>query len=331
MHSRRDFLVGAGSSALAAGAAHLLGEPRAHAVATVTRGHVVQIVDGRLTAAKNNRPVEAIAKQMLARAIVELTGKKKPEDAWAALFSAKDTVGIKINCLGHPFMSTTPEVVNAVIAGLRSAGVVDDKIVVFDHFGGQMRWSRFPLRDAAGAVRYVHNKQWGFESAWRSLPAGKTKLSQVLLKVDKVVSVPVIKDHDLAGVTCALKNMAFGCIVNPGAHHKNGCDPGIANIYNLPEVKDRVRLIVLDGAYMQYDGGPKHNAAARVPLSSLYLTTDPVALDKLAWEKIDELRVAKRLRPLHKARRNPTHIATAAGLGLGTDDRAKIKVLKAKL
>ncbi len=329
---RRDFIIGGGALAagLGGGALGLLPAPAAEAAVKITKGHVVQIQDAGMTDSKGTRPVEAVAAKMLGRALLELTGKKKPADAWSSLFSAKDMVGVKINCLGKPCLSTTPEVVNAIIEGLKSAGVKEDRIVVFDHFGSHMTMSRYKLKDKEGGVRYVHNKQWGFEEEWRTLPAGKTKFSQVLLKVDKVVSVPVIKDHALSGVTCALKNMAFGTIINPSAHHRNGCDPGIANIYNQGPIKEKVALIVCDGAFMQYDGGPQCKPAARVTHNSLYLTTDPVALDKLAWELIDEHRKAKRLPPLHKAR-NPVHVATAAGLGLGTDDRAKIKVIKAKL
>jgi uncharacterized protein (DUF362 family) len=331
---RRDFILGAGGGAIAAGltagATGLLHASPSQAAVKRVKGHVVKIQDPGLTDAKAARPVEAMATKMLARAIQELTGKKKPADAWSSLFSAKDMVGVKINCLGKPCLSTTPEVVNAIIEGLRSAGVKEDRIVVFDHFGSHMLMSRFKLKDKEGGVRYVHNKQWGFEEEWRTLPAGKTKFSQVLLKVDKVVSVPVIKDHALSGVTCALKNMAFGTVINPSAHHRNGCDPGIANIYNQAPIKDKVALIVCDGAFMQYDGGPQCKPAARVAHNALYLTHDPVALDKLVWELIDEHRKAKRLPPLHKAR-NPVHVATAAGLGLGTDDRAAIKVVQAKL
>jgi len=330
MQTRREFLTTAGVAAVAAGVAGQLVPAPARAAAPAKRaaGHVVQIEDASLT--KNNRPVEAVAGQMLGRALAEFTGKKKPADAWASLFSASDKVGIKINCLGKPCMSTTPEVVNAIIAGLTSVGVKPDNIVVFDLFGSHMLMSRYRLGDNKLGVHFVHNKQWGYEEEMRKHPSGKVHFTQCLLKSDKIISVPVIKDHALSGVTCSLKNMAFGCIENPSAHHKNGCDPGVPNIYNLDPIKNKVALIVCDAAFMQYDGGLQCKPAARLPLNRLYLSTDPVAMDRLAWQQIDELRKAKHL-PLLAKRRVPTHVATAAGLGLGTDDLQKIKLVKTHL
>ena len=157
------------------------------------------------------------------------------------------------------------------------------------------------------------------------------KWGKAFLEVDKVINVPVIKDHDNSGVTCALKNMAFGCINNPEAHHRGHCDPGIANIYNLPQIKDRTVLTICDAAFMQYDGGPLCKPAARVAMNTVFVATDPVALDTLVWDEIDKRRKDKGMKTLDKAKRAPKHIATAAGLGLGTDDHAKIKVAKVKL
>ena len=65
-------------------------------------------------------------------------------------------------------------------------------------------------------------------------------------------------------------------------------------------------------------------------MNSLLVTTDPVAMDTLAWEELDSRRKAKHL-PLLAKSRVPKHIATAAALGLGTDDRGKIKLVKTKV
>lgn len=332
MQSRRQFIATTGASVVAGG---LVGYAPQVEASGKRPGEIIRVTaDGML---KRGRPIQVVTSKMLDLCIAEYTGKSKPADGWATMFSDKDLVGVKINCLGKPKMSTTPEVVNAVVAGLKSAGVKDDRIVVFDMYGGHMRMSRFRLKDKDGAVRYVHNKTWGYEKEWRRHASGKTKLAQALLRATKIVNVPVIKDHALSGVTGALKNMAFGTIINPGRHHRNKgskgrqCDPHIANIYNLPEIRDKVTLIVCDGAFLQYDGGPQFNAGARKPFNSLFVTTDPVALDKMMWEYVDEFRKAKRKRSLKRSRREPVHIATAAGLKLGTDDRAKIKLVEKKI
>lgn len=328
MQTRRDFMVSSSAALLAAGLTSIE-KPSWAGAGKPGHGRIVRIIDEQMI--KNDRPVLDEAIRMLERGICEFTGKSKPAEGWSSIFSASDMVGIKINCLGKPKMSTTPEVVDAIVAGLKSAGVKEDRIVVFDLFGSHMTMSRFKLRDKDQSVRFVHNKQWGYEEEWRTHPSGKTKLTNILLKADKVISVPVFKDHALSGVTCALKNMAFGCVINPSAHHRNMCDPGIANLYNLPPIREKTALIVADGAFIQYDGGPQSTPAARLPFNSLFLTTDPVALDKMAWEYIDELRKKNNKPLLDKRPNKPVHVATAASLGLGTDDRAKIKLIEKKL
>jgi uncharacterized protein (DUF362 family) len=327
MQTRRQFIATTGASVVAAGLTGIV--PPAEA-AQRRKGYIVRVTsDGML---KRDRPITEVATRMLDLGIREYTGKKKAADGWASLFSPKDLVAIKINCLGKPKMSTTPEVVKAIIANLKAAGISEQRIVVFDLYGSHMRMSRYRLNnDEKKGVRYVHNKQWGYDKDWRRYDWGKVKLSEVLLRADKVISVPVLKNHALSGVTGALKNMAFGTIVNPSHFHRTNCNPGIANIYNLAPIRDKTTLIICDGAFIQYDGGPQYNPAARKPFNSVFLATDPVAMDKLIWEYLDQFRKAKRKRPLHRTRGKPVHVATAAGLGLGTDDRAKIKLIEKKI
>jgi uncharacterized protein (DUF362 family) len=326
--TRREFITAAGAGVVAA---TLTGRIVPAEAAVAEKGHIVRVTSKEMVNKRRDRPVVEVAQKMVDRAVQEYLGKSKPADAWGSVFSEKDRVAIKINCLGKPKMSTTPEVVNVIIAGLKSAGVKEENITVFDLFGSHMRMSRYRLKKNKKGVSYINNKMGGYEKDWRKHPSGKVKFTKILLDADKVISVPVIKNHDLSGVTCALKNMAFGTIVNPSHHHRGNCDPGIANIYNLDPIRKKVSLIICDGAFIQYDGGPQYSPAARLPFNSLFVTRDPVALDKLMWEYLDELRKKKRKRPLARGRGKPKHIATAAGLGLGTDDRAKINLIEKTL
>ncbi len=65
----------------------------------------------------------------------------------------------------------------------------------------------------------------------------------------------------------------------------------------------------------------------------MYFATDPVALDKIAWEALDRKRVEMGMKPVAEApkdefsgfvRMQPEHVDIAGALGLGTADRAKI-------
>jgi hypothetical protein len=83
----------------------------------------------------------------------ELTGLKKAEDAWASLFSPGDVVGIKVNCVGAPKISTSPASVDAALAGLKSAGVKDNDIIIWDRSDRELQRAGFPVNRGPAGVR----------------------------------------------------------------------------------------------------------------------------------------------------------------------------------
>jgi hypothetical protein len=67
-----------------------------------------------------------------AAGLTELTGRRTLSDAWASLVSPADVVGIKINCIGAPRVSSSLASIRETIAGLVSAGVKENNIIVWD-------------------------------------------------------------------------------------------------------------------------------------------------------------------------------------------------------
>ena len=72
----------------------------------------------------------------------------------------------------------------------------------------------------------------------------------------------------------------------------------------------------------------------------MLFSTDPVAMDRIAWDQIDAKRVAMGMEPLAIAPRDadsgfvrmqPEHVDIAGALGLGEADRKKIDHKKVKL
>jgi len=86
-------------------------------------------------------------------------------------------------------------------------------------------------------------------------------------------------------------------------------------------IKDKTRLILVDGLRALYHGGPRDNPKCRWRQNSIVAGTDPVAVDALALRIIEEKRRAEGMDPIgDKAR----HVATAAKMGLGTNDPSAI-------
>ena len=82
---------------------------------------------------------------------------------------------------------------------------------------------------------------------------------------------------------------------------------------------------------VQVEGGPAFHPAGAVTHGGLLLATDPVALDVVAWEILEQLRKEKKLPSLKKDKREPVHIATAARMRLGVGDRGRIDLVKVEL
>ena len=138
---------------------------------------------------------------------------------------------------------------------------------------------------------------------------------------DGIVNLPVLKDHSIAGVTIALKNL-FGTIHNPNKYHTSAGDPYIADVYMLPPIRKKVRLAICDATIAQYGGGPSYMPQWSWPFNGLLVARDPVALDYTGWRIIEVNRAGQGLKPLDP---RPTYIATAAARGIGTDDPRRIE------
>jgi len=128
MITRRKFIK---NSTVAAGAAVIIGNPLKY---TDNSSDVKSTV---VSAAADNMLIkERYNPDAVHRAynegLKQLTGENSLKNAWSSMFTSEDVVGIKINCVGAPKISSSVESINEVIAGLRSAGVKDNNIIVWD-------------------------------------------------------------------------------------------------------------------------------------------------------------------------------------------------------
>ncbi|MBM4079531.1 MAG: DUF362 domain-containing protein, partial [Planctomycetes bacterium] len=106
------------------------------------------------------------------------------------------------------------------------------------------------------------------------------------------------------------------------------CDPYVADICAHPVIKDKLRLVVCDAIRAQYNGGPAYAPQWAWKHNGLLFSRDPVAIDRIGAQIIEEKRKASGMPPLKQAGREPKYIETAAKLGLGEGDPAKIEVIQ---
>jgi uncharacterized protein (DUF362 family) len=292
----------------------------------------VQVTDERALAALTAQPNPEPVKGMLARAVCALTGKRAPEEAWATLIHPQDVVGVKPNGLGGRLNATSRELIEAVIAALRSVGVRPANIVVWDQYEPYLRNLRLTPRAAPDDVRYLYYAVRGVGGDYGPPirhGAGESRFCKPVHQVTAIVNLPVFKDHGMAGVTVSLKNLTHGTVDNPRDFHHRLSDE-IAQVYATPILAPKVRLVIGDALRVQYEGGPR-DSPFKALHHSLYASTDPVALDATALGLIEALRRKKGMSSLVASARAPAYIEAGQSLGLGVADPARIRLERIRL
>ncbi len=266
--------------------------------------------------------------KIIAAGITKLTGSNEVREAWRSLFKPEDIIGIKVNAVGGRSICTHHEVAFAVAHCLVDAGIKPDKIIIWDRLTPELRKGGYQINREANAIRC-----FGTDSDYESEPESSGSVGScfstiISRRCTALISIPVLKDHDLSGISINLKNF-YGAIHNPNKYHDNGCDPYIADVNAHPYIKDKLRLVICDGLIAQYNGGPGYKPQWTWKYGGLLFSCDPVAIDQVGYQIIDEQRKASGMKPLASVGRFPKHIYTAAQRNLGIADIAKIETLSA--
>ncbi|MGB2908663.1 MAG: DUF362 domain-containing protein [Candidatus Aminicenantaceae bacterium] len=249
-----------------------------------------------------------------------LSGSGDKQDLLQTLFKATDTVGIKVNTIGGRALSTRPETAAALSRCLTGAGHPDEQIIVWDRTNRELREAGFSLRmNRKGGPRTLgtDTQGVGYESQLVSHRSIGSLFSVIQARmVSASVSLAILKDHGLAGVTAGMKNY-FGAIHNPNKYHDDHCDPYVAEVFESGPVKSKHRLTVVDALLVQFHRGPAYHATWAEPVGALIFSTDPVAADFTGWQLIERLRMRSGLPTLAEEEREPSYIHTASRMKLG--------------
>ena len=252
--------------------------------------------------------------KMVERGLSQLTFESNSSDALRHFFSPTDQIGLKVNCLGGEMASTHPEVALTVADLLKRAGNKDKNMVIWDRSSEELEEIGFPLNvKGEGYLCLGTDTQGvGYSNDLIEYKNIGSLLSQVMGKLTNVqINVPVLKDHGLSGVTCSLKNY-YGAIHNPNKYHENGCDPYIADLNSVPQIREQQKLVVCDALRVQCNGGPSYHPKWAENFGGIIIGDDPVAVDFVGYQIIDKIRGKFGLPTLEKANRKPKHIFTAA-------------------
>lgn len=322
-------------------------------------GRVIEVRDRN--AIVRNRISQPLVRRLLEQAMKELTGESSARDAWAKFIAPTDVVGIKINPSGAPACCSSPEIIREIVAAVQSLGVPARNIVVYDRYSYEIDIGSYQTLLPPG-VRIV-----GIQDAFSGAGTGYEPLVYcdanffgewetrshmagiVAHEVTKIINVPTMKDHSAAGVTGALKNLAYGTFNNVARTHRaphSFTNPVIGLMCSVEPLRSKAVLHIMDGMRQVWHGGPLTQVQEFIDQTGMLLVaTDPVAMDTIELEAIEKKRRERGVPSLwqqdpqsitpdsriffHDPSKNlffrqPGHVAAAGKLGLGVADLKQI-------
>ncbi len=143
-------------------------------------------------------------------------------------------------------------------------------------------------------------------------------------KCTALISMPALKGHWLTGIGTVIKNyiMYSG---RPSSYHEEK-SAKLGEIWLIPEVKGKTRLVLVDAIHPLCDKGPQSDPRYKWAYNGLIAGTDPVAVETVCLKILTEKRHALRGEPWPIS---PPPICVEAAdkvYGLGTSKMEEIKI-----
>jgi len=328
-------------------------------------GRVVSVASDKSVDIATGAANGDVVREMMARGMRRLTGASTTADAWRRFFQPSDVVGLKVNCGGYPYVISAYEIVTETIQRLMEIGIPATQIFLYERFQNQLDECNYTphlpegvrIVAAERANRNVDNS--GYDPAtyleadfFGEDDTRSNMMRLVSQRLTKIINIPNMKDHGATGATGCLKNVAYGSFSNVARTHDKGVSHTLTAVGTLAAVeplRSRTVLQIMDGLRAVWHGGPFAPTQRFLffPRQILF-GTDPVAIDRLLLDVIDDKRKAegaisiwdrdpKYLKPNDNIARDgdpnvnilirePRHVEVAGRMGLGEWELSKIKL-----
>lgn len=267
---------------------------------SLTTAAPIRVVEARVPPALSGGEVDPLGLgEAFEAAMMRLMGAGNSTDAWRQLLDPADVVGLKFNRSGQHVLGTTNAVADLLVGSLVRAGWPADQIVCIECPATVVsRWGTRPAVTGYGDIEV-------------DFGSGRDQLASVLSQVTAIVNVPFLKTHNIAGLTCTMKNLSHGFVKHPARYHRNGCAPYVADIIAAPAIAQKVRLHVVDALRVVFDRGPDPVPDAVHDYGALLLGRDALATDLVGLSLLNGIRRGRGLEPIARSGRDVPYLAAA--------------------
>lgn len=255
-----------------------------------------------------------LLREMVRKVITTLAQARLERDAWHSFLTPGDVIALKFNRSAQAKLGTTEAMAETLIQSLVEAGFSPKQIVCIEEPAG--------IAKRNGTTPAL----LGFSPTETTFASGADQLALVLDQVDAIINVPFLKTHNIAGLTCSLKNLSHALVKHPARYHADRCSPYISDIVGLPAIREKIRLNIVDALRVVYDGGPEASTGAIRNHGMILASTDPVSIDTIGLEVLNDTRTHAGLPVIAQSAAHIPFLRTAHETGLGIAARYAVDV-----
>lgn len=262
------------------------------------RSRVVEIQDARVLV--DGRADDVILADLIDLGLRVLTGLPTATEALRRILGPARRIAVKFNHVDAERIGTNEAVARALAAALAAAGYGPDSITLVEAPGG-----------LAGELKMAApSSGWG-----PAIRVGEhlEEVANWVYESDAIINVPFLKAHAIAGMSGAMKNIAYAAIRHPARYHDNACSPYIGEVIVNKELSSRLKLTIVNALRVIPEPAGGSALGNVADIGRLLFGFDPVALDTVGLEVLLRLR-----RDLGvTGRLQAPSVATAGELGAG--------------
>ncbi|WPJ98014.1 hypothetical protein SH580_09890 [Coraliomargarita algicola] len=273
-------------------------------------------------------------------------------------------VALKVNTRGRAGLGTPLQLIRALVEALEARGYERRAILIVDYSAYDLREAGVmpPLSESAAQFEgspvlaldseQYYDPEWFYDSplppALQQEPQlisetrRATELAEgaqgrksylpkpLLFEVDFWINLAVGVDDPALGIDGVLANATLWNVSNSRRFLVNQAtaSAAVAEIAAIPELEERLILNFVSLERYQFIAGPFFNSIYTRSEPRLWMSSDPVALDRLLYDRINTMRVLEGFSEIEPV---PRQLPFAASLGLGEFDPDRIHVQKLSL
>lgn len=304
--------------------------------------------------------IEAYAPNRYSAAVNQLLASYETSVGVRLQPGERGKVALKVDTRSGRGMATPLALVRAVIDALEQRSFSRDSIMIVGATASDLRQiGLLPPLSQSGAFKFAgcevlawdsnlyQDPEWFYDSPLPPAMREKASLFEsfsggfdaaesvidrksflpmpLLFEVDFWINLATGVDAPALGVDGVLASATLWNVSNSQRFLANpaAASAAVAEIAAIPELAERWILNFVSLESYQYIGGPAFNSQYTRSEPKLWLSSDPVALDRLLYERFNR---ARRLEGFPEIDPLPRQFVFAASLGLGVYEKSQIRI-----